>query len=80
MFGGLAFLIAGNMAIVASSRGGAMVRQTRSRIREIEQLNPGVKVTLTPIDAPICAPTLGDDPARAASHQPTRPSTQHHGF
>jgi TfoX/Sxy family transcriptional regulator of competence genes len=26
MFGGLAFLIAGNMAIAASSRGGAMVR------------------------------------------------------
>jgi hypothetical protein len=25
-------------------------RQTRSRIREIERLNPGMKVTLTPID------------------------------
>ena len=25
-------------------------RQTRSRIREIEQLNPGMTVTLTPID------------------------------
>ena len=25
-------------------------RQTRSRIREIERLNPGMKVTLTPIE------------------------------
>jgi hypothetical protein len=30
-------------------------RQTRSRIREIERLNPGMKVTLTPIAPPATA-------------------------
>jgi transposase len=29
--------------------------QTRSRIREIERLNPGMKVTLTPIDPAVTA-------------------------
>jgi transposase len=30
-------------------------RQTRSRIREIERLNPGMKVTLTPVGPPVTA-------------------------
>lgn len=43
MFGGLAFLLAGNMAVAASSAGGIIVRVDPDQADELAQL-PGVSV------------------------------------
>ena len=52
----IAWLIIGDRAVRFTDPGagyyspGNPRRHTRSKIREIERLNPGMKVTLTPID------------------------------
>ena len=43
MFGGLAFLIGGNMSVAASGQGGLMVRVDSEGVKTKRQLEPWVK-------------------------------------
>ena len=43
MFGGLAFLIGGNMSVAASGQGGLMVRVDTEGVRTKRQLEPWVR-------------------------------------
>ena len=43
MFGGLAFLVRGNMSVAASGQGGLMVRVDPEGVRTKRQLEPWVK-------------------------------------
>ena len=46
MFGGVAFLIDGNMAVAASSRGGLMVRVAPQRGTELAAAGPAVQMEM----------------------------------
>ena len=46
MFGGLAFLIAGNMAVAASNQGGVMVRVDPARTSDLVASTPATEVVM----------------------------------
>src|SRR6266581_8913977 len=70
MFGGLAFLIRGNMAIAASSEGGAMVRVDPAQSDALVATTKATPMNMRGRDMPgwlasvptICAPTTNSPP------------------